>query len=796
LRKDLAYAFRNTARNPGFTAVAVLTLALGIGANAAMFSVMYAVLLRPLSYREPDRLVTILAGIPRLNIAAAFVEYNTFVEWWRARSRSFEAMSAYTPGTVNLTSGGQPQRVRMLRVSASHLSVIGTRPALGRDFLPEEDRPGAPRVALIADGLWKRRFGGDRTVLGRSIVLDNNSYTVVGILPPGFDLHPEEVFAPIAHSGARAPGMPTVGTYARLKRGVSVEAAQAEIDGLCRGWVEQYHYPQDWAARVWPIRGFMVRNVRSSVVVLAVAVALVLLIACANVANLLLARAGARQRDIAIRAALGASRKRIVRQLLTESALLGTVAAGLGLALAWASVRALAAVDLPFPFLRDVSVDAPVLCFTIAATLLTTILFGLAPALAAAHVGLLENLKEGGRGAGESARRSRFRAGLVVAEVALALLLLIGATLTVRSLARLMDVDPGFKPEGVLTAQLTLPQSSYPEPVRRGNFFKALLERLAAAPGVEAAGMVSHLPFGGGKSGSDVITEGSPPPRPGDHRIVAFVRAIDPEYLRTIHVRLLRGRFFTPRDPSGPPVAIINETLARRGWPGQDPLGKRFGAGRRPDAWLTVVGVTADIRNTSLADEPDAEYFVPYAQTPGSSMALVVRTALDPMRLASSIRAAVRELDKDLPISDVAPLAARISRSTEARRFSVALLGVFAMIALLLAAVGIYGVVSYSVTRRTREIGVRMAMGAARGRITGMIVGGALLLGAAGVGIGLTASLALTRLLRSMLFGVSATDPAVFAAAAVFLLAVSALAAYVPARRASRVDPLMALRQD
>ncbi len=794
MRKDLLYAVRNMARNPGVSVVAVLTLVLGIGANTAMFSVIHTVLLRPLPLREPERLVTIWAGIPSMNITNASVEYNTFIEWWRARTHSFEAMSAYTPETANLTSGDQPQRVRMLRVSANHFSVVGTRPAAGRDFLAEEDRPGAPRVAIVGHGLWERRFGGDRALLGRAIVLDGKSYTVVGILPRGFDLHLQDVFTPIAHSGARDREMPTVGTYARLKRGVAVETAQAEIDGLCRGWVAQYRYPKDWGARVWPIREFMVRDVRSSVLVLAVAVALVLLIACANVSNLLLARATDRQREIAIRTALGAGRKRIVRQLLTESALLGTVAAGLGLALAWAAVRALAAVELPFPFLRKVSIDAPVLLFTTAAMLLTTILFGLAPAVAGAQTHLVENLKEGGRGAGESIRRSRFRSALVVAEVALALLLVIGATLTVRSLGRLLAIDPGFNPEGVLTAQLTLSQSSYTEPVRRVNFFKAVLERLAATPGVKAAGMVSHLPFSGSKSGLDVVPEGAPPVRPGEQKIV-FARAIDPEYFRVMQVRLLRGRFFTGRDPAGPPVAVINETMARRCWPGQDPVGKRFGLGRT-DFRLTVVGVSADMRNTSLADEPDAEYFVPYAQSPGASMALVVRTALDPMSVASAIQAVVRELDKNLPVSEVATMAVRVSQSTSARRFSVALLGVFAMIGLMLGAVGIYGVVSYSVSRRTREIGLRMALGAAGGRIAAMVVGRAVLLAVAGVAIGITGSLALTRLLGSMLFGVSATDPVVFGAASVFLVALSALAAYIPARRASRVDPLVALRHE
>jgi predicted permease len=792
--KDLKYAFRNIARNSGLFAVAVLTLALGIGANTAMFSVVHAVLLRPLPCREPDRLVTLWARIPHLNIPLAFVEYNTFTDWWRSRSRSFESMAAYMPVSANLIAGDQPERLRMLRVSATYLATLGTRPALGRDFLPEEDQPGAPRVAMISDALWKRRFGGDRGILGRPIVLDKDSYAVVGVLPAGFDFNNQDVFTPIAHSGARVAGQPSVGTYARLKPGVRVETAQAEIDSLCQGWVAQYHYPKDWGARVWPIRQFMVRDVRTSVLVLAVAVALVLLIACTNVANLLLARAGARQREIAVRSALGAGHGRILRQLLTESAVLALVAAGFGLFLAWVSVRALTTAELRFPFLKEVSIDAPVLAFTIGTALLTTILFGLAPALAAVQANLAGSLKEGGRGAGEGIARNRFRAMLVVAEVAFALILVIGATLTVRSLVRLQAVNPGFNPENVLTADLTLSESSYAEPARRVNFFKALLEHIAAAPGVTSVGMVSHLPFGGSKSGAGIVVEGAPPVSPGEAQ-APFVRSVDSEYFRTLQIRLVKGRFFNAHDPAAPPIAIINETMARRCWPRQDPIGKRFGNGR-PDGWITVVGIIADVRNDSLADEPDAEYYVPHADVPSATMALVIRTPLDPMRLAPTLRAAVRELDKDLPVSEVATLSGSIASSTSARRFSTGLLGSFALFALLLASVGIYGVVSYTVARRTREIGVRIALGAASGRIAGMVVGHALLLGGAGVGIGIAGSLAVTRLLDTMLFGVSATDPAVFAATALFLLGVTALAAYVPARRAASVDPVIALHHE
>lgn len=623
MRQDLVYALRNMARSPGVSAVAVLTLALGVGANTAMFSIIHAVLLRPLPVREPDRLATIWARIPGMNIEGAFVEYNTFADWWRARSHAFKSMAAYTPTTATLSLGHEPQRLTMLRVSASYLSVIGISTALGRDFLPEEDAPGARRVAILSDGLWKRRFGAIRDVVGRPITLDRNSYTVVGVLPPNFDFGPEDILTPIAQSTARVRNEPSVGAYARLKPGFTFQAAQAEIDGLCRGWVAQYDYPRDWGARVWPLHKYLVRDVRPSVILLAVAVALVLLIACANIANLLLARAGARQREIAIRGAIGANRARIMRQLLTESALLASLAAVCGLLLAWASLRALVAAEVALPFPRNLALNGPVLLFTLAAALLTTLLVGLAPALAMARTAIAANLREGGHGSGEGPRRSGFRAALVAGEVALALLLVIGATLTVRSLARLQAVDPGFNPKGILTAGVMLPESGYSDPGRRANFFKALPERVGAIPGVQAVGLVSDVPFGGSKSGNDITVEGAPERKQGE-KVIAFVRSIDPGYFRAMQVRLLRGRFFTPRDSSGPPVTIINETMARRCWPNQDAVGKRFGGGRKPTTWLTVVGVVAAMRSTSLVEEPDLEYFLPHEMMPPHSMAMVI----------------------------------------------------------------------------------------------------------------------------------------------------------------------------
>jgi len=593
------------------------------------------------------------------------------------------------------------------------------------------------------------------------------------------------------------PGMPTVGVIARLKVGATIQTAQAEIDAACRRWVQQTRYPNDWGARILTMHDFMVRDVRSSVIVLAVAVGLVLLIACVNVANLLFARAGARQREMAIRGAIGAGRGRLVRQLLTESAALGGIASVLGLVAAWAGVRALSAASTSYiPFQRQVSIDGTVLAFTIAAALLTTVLFGLAPAIAGAQAGLAGNLKEGARG-GESRRTGNARALLVVVEVALGLLLAIGATLTMRSLARLQAVDPGFRAAGVLRATLSLRGDSYAKPEQRVNFYNALTEKVRSMPGVMAAGLVSDLPFGGSKSGSAVTVEGAPPVRPGES-LIAFIRSIDTNYLPALEVRLLKGRYFDTRDSRGPGVGIVNDTMARKCWPNQDPVGKRYGLGRDPNSvqWITVIGVIGDLRQSSLAEEPDLETYLPFRQAPGNTMSVVVRTSHDPMSAAPALRAAVRGLDRDLPLADVGLLEENVDRSLRARRFSAALLAGFAALALILAAVGIYGVISYSVTRRTHEIGIRMALGAERLRIAEMVVARSVLLAAIGVVIGVSAALALTRLIRSMLFAVSATDPLVFAGASLFLLFISSIAAYIPAMRAAHVDASVALRDE
>jgi putative ABC transport system permease protein len=794
---DLRWALRAIARDRAVAAIAIATIGLGIGLNSAMFSVMSGLLLRPLPYRDPGRLVTLTAEIPSMHISGANVEYNTHVEYWLARNSSFEAITAYSPVAMTLTSGGDATRIETFRVSAGFLSMLGVSPALGREFRPDEDRPGAPRVVILSDSLWRTRFGADSSIIGLAIRLEGNSYTVIGVTAPGFDLYSADAgaYVPIAAPSSRVRGMPSVGAYARLKPGVRLETAQAEMDALSRAWVADRRYPSDWRVRVTNLRDHYVRDVRSTIVGLCFAVGFVLLIACANVAHLLLTRSGAREREMAIRAAVGGTPRRIMRQLLIENSLLTAIGTALGLGAAWAASVALRVHDSPYlPLQSHIRMDAAVLLFAVAAAALTTLLFGFAPAIAAIRIDLCETLKEAGRGGSGVIRQSRLRAGLIVVEVALAVLLSVGAALTSASLARLRSVDPGFRPDDVLTAQLTLPAETYPQPAQRLAFFRSLADRIQNTPGVLSAGFVSHLPFSHSKSGGDVNPEGSSP-RPDGERLIAFRRLVDPGYLATVRARLLRGRLIDAHDSEERPIAVINESMARRCWPGQDAVGKRF---REESAGplVTVVGVIADMRQSSLADAPDMETYRPYAETPAATMSLAVRTSADPRTAEPAIRAATRELDKNIALSRTMSLSKSVSDSTRSRVFSVTLFGVFALLALFLASVGIYGVVSYSVARRTREMGIRIALGAGVARIAAQVVGKTVLLASGGVVLGLAAALALSRLLKSMLYGISSTDPLTFMGVAITLVCVAAAAAYFPARRAGRVDPIEALRSE
>jgi putative ABC transport system permease protein len=794
--QDIRFGLRMLLRNPGATALATIALALGIGGNTAVFSVVNAVLLRPLPVASPERLVWIWANSPSRNLPFAFTSYYNYAEW-KAGMPSLESASAYTPAWASLLIGNDPERVDIIRVNASFFHMLGITPFAGRDFLAADDQPGAPKVAILEYGLWERRFGSDRGVVGRAIKLDGENVTVAGVLPRGFAFPSKaaDIYMPIASSTVRGDATaPSVGAYGRLKAGVPLARAQAEIDAVSRRLADAYPGMKGRGARLWPVRDFAVREVRLSLLVLLGSVGLVLLIACANVANLLLVRASVRQREIALRTALGAGRWRILRQLLTESVLLSIAGGAAGIGLGYAGIQFLPSYSLArIPFLGQVSLDGSVLVFAVSASLLTGILFGLAPAISAFRTRVYETLKEGSLAAGESRGRNRFRGALVVIEVAVALLLSIGASLMMRTLLRLQATSPGFEADGVLIASVSLPANKYPKADPRIAFYRATLDRLAAMPGVQAASMASLVPLGGPNTGTNLLIEGQPAPRPEETPIF-WRRVIDPAYFRVMRIPLVRGREFNDQDVgAATPVAIINETMARRYWPGADPIGKRFGTQER---WLTVAGIVGDVKFTSLTKDADPEFYVPYRQSAQSDMVLTVRTASDPLLLASALREAVHQTDAAQPVSKVTTMAQLLDYSVGTPRLAAALLTIFGAIALLLAAVGIYGVIAFSVARRTREIGVRIALGAGGRDVLRMVVGQAVVLAVVGVAVGIAGALALTSAIQGMLFGVTATDPLIYASVSLLLIVIAALAAYIPARRASRLSPSIALRYE
>ncbi len=802
LLRDIRHGARMLAASPGFTIIAILALALGIGANTAIFTVVNAVLLRPLPFEDADRLVQIWGSSPSKGIPFHNIFHSDACEW-RKQSQSFQAMSAGEAGSMNLVLGDEPERLQTWHVNANFFPMLGVKLLRGRSFSAEEDRPGAPPVVVITYPLWQRRFGSDPGTVGKTILLDGTLCTVIGILPANFEFTGRaiDLFAPLATTEARGgPTDRTVTVFARLKPGVSIEQAQTEMTTVGRR-LQQFRQSLGVTPRVWGLRDFVVRDIKQSLLVLLGAVGLVLLIACANVANLLLARAGMRQRELALRTALGASRGRIIRQLLTESAILGLAGGAAGIALAYAGVRTLLAI-VPdrYPLLSEASIDGRVLTFTLLVSLATGIIFGLAPALASSRSRALNDaLKEGGRGSGESISRARLRSTLVVAEVALALVLLIGAGLMVRSFVQLTKVNPGFNPTGVLTASVNLPHFRYEKREQRIEFLRRLFADLSSLPGVQAAGASTSLPLTQHNNGTGFIAEGRPVPPPDDIPIVWF-RIVNSDYFRAMQIPLIRGRLFNEQDQTGPPVALVNETLARRLFPNEDVIGKRFTNGiprpGTPVTWITIVGLVGDLHHMGLEAPPDAEIFWPYQQLAPSVFSVVVRTNADPERFASQLKKTVAAIDKDQPVSQIRGMEDILNRSLAAQRLSVLLLGIFAALALTLAAVGIYGVISFSVTRRTREIGVRMTLGARARDVVAMVVGQALMLALIGVVIGLAAAFVLTRLMGSMLFGVSTTDPAILAGVSVLLVAVAALASYLPARRAAGVDPLEALRYE
>ena len=814
LLHDVRYGIRMLLKQPGFTAVAVITLALGIGANTAIFSVVNGLLLRPLPYANSDRLAIIWTHSPGANVAQDWPSPGQYVAI-KSQTSVFEDIAITQGGNSNLTGLGAPEQVGAVATSSVLFPLLGVKPAIGRAFLSEEDGPGKPKAAILCYGFWQRRFGGDPAAIGKSLTIDGDSYAVVGIMPADFVLSYEVmptvgtmsqadvlVTLPFDAEGLSQQGDENYNILARLKPGVTIAQAQAELDGVVssleRQFPQRYPASRRFSFSVTPLLEQVVGDVRPALLILLGAVACVLLIACANVANLLLARAATREKEIAIRTAIGAGRGRLVRQLLTESVLLATVGGATGLLLAvWTldGLRWLSPSSIPR--LQSITIDGWVLAFTFTVALLTGILFGLAPALRASRVNLNETLKEGGRSLVASGNH-RLRSALVVTEVALSLVLLIGAGLLIRSFTRVQQVEPGFSPHNILSMRLSVEGTAYEKMPKRLVFYEQLWDRIRQLPGVESAGGVSVLPLSGSLSWGSISIEGYVP-EAGQSMIQADRRFATVGYFETMKIPLIAGRFFSELDtPDSLKVAIVDENLARTYWPGDDPLGKRLKAGS-PDSknpWLTVVGVVATVKQYALDSDSRVTFYTPHKQSPAGTLYAIVRTSTDQRGTAASVAGVAREMDPNVPIYDVKIMAERLSESLARRRFAMLALGVFALIAMVLAAVGIYGVMSYSVTQRTREIGIRMALGAQTKGVLTLIVGQGMLMAGVGVAIGLAGALAATRVMASLLFGVTATDPVTFVGIGLFMAAVAFFACYFPARRATKVDPMVALRHE
>ena len=805
LLQDLRYAVRLLGKSPGFTAIAILTLALGIGANTAIFTVVNAVLLRPLGFRDPSRIVLVAEKSAYPTVSTS---YQNYVDW-RDQSHSFESMEATRGTTITLTGSGEPERLNARMATAPLFSLLGVNAILGRTFLSEEDRAGGAPVVVLGYGLWQRRFGGARDILGRSITLDSQPYTVVGVLPSGFELlQPADIFLPFTPWAKTLPDdrnwHPGIFPIARLKEGISREQARTEMVGITKRLEEQYPiYNTGTSADVVDLQEQLVKGVRPALVLLLGAVAAVLLIACVNVANLLLARAASRGREVAIRTSMGASRWRVTRQLITESVLLSLGGGVLGLLFAWASLGPLlklSATSLPAVF--AVSLDRWVLFFTLAVSLVTGLLFGIVPALRTAKLDLRETLNESSRGSTAGPGHHRIRGALVAGEIAMAMLLLVGAGLLLRSFSRLQDIPPGFQADHLLVADLPLSLTAYAKPEQRFQFFDRIVERVKSLPGVRSAGAASFLPVSGGGGLLHFNIYGRPPKSPHDY-IATGYRTITPNYFETLGMPLEQGRFFTAADTEkAPAVVVINAMMAKTYFPGENPLGKRLQVGATPESdvpWMEVVGVVGDVRQ-GLDLDPKAEMYLPYRQAdqvlPVFQLSIVLRTATDPMLQASALRSALAEIDPNQPLVRVRTMEENMAATVAQPRFRTWLIGIFAGLALILAGVGVYGVMSYTVTQRTSEIGIRVTLGAQPEDVFRIVVGEGLRLALTGVGAGILGALALTRLLRSFLYGVSAYDPLTFVGVALLLTLVAVAASFFPARRATLVDPMVALRYE
>jgi len=808
--KEIRYATRALLKRPGFSVIAVLTLALGIGANTAIFSVVNATLLRPLPFKDPDRVVLLWGGLAKLQADRLPNSAPNF-EGLKKDAKSFERMAAFRSWAWQSTGSGDPELLRGARVTADFFEAVGAGPILGRTFTAEEDMPNRAPVAIISHSLWQRHFGGDPNVLGKTITLTGQNAQVIGVMPEGFhfpggaNMIPglqfalqNDVWMPLAITDEQRgrQGNLNLATIGRLKPGVSVAQGETELRAI------QQQLPLGtigFTINVIPLHQQMVGTIRKPLFVLLATVAFVLLIACANIANLLLARATSRQKEIAIRAALGAGRRRIIRQLLTESILLSVTGGAIGLLLAaWGNSLLVSLIPREVPRINDVSVDARILLFTLGISIVTGLIFGLVPALQASRFDLNQSLKEGVRGMTSGVGQNRLRSLLVVAEVAMALVLLIGAGLLMKSFVRLLDVKPGFNPANVLTFEIQLPNlppSRYERNEAQTAFFQQLMTRLQALPGVENAGGVLSLPLSGAVESTDLFVEGRES-TPDGERPDADYTIVTPDYFATLQIPLLQGRHLTAQDKLDAPfVIVINDTFAERIWPGENPIGKRIRVGWE-EKQREVVGVVGTIKQTTLDAEKRPAMYLPHLQAANPRLSVLVRTRGEPLSMAAAVRQEVRAIDKDVPVTQVQTMEKVLGASVAQPRFSMLVVGLFAVLALVLSAVGIYGVMAYAVSRRAHEIGVRMALGAGANQVLKLVLKDGMTLALAGIAVGLLGAFALTRLMASLLFGIGAKDPATFISVAAFLAVVAFVACYIPARRATKVDPLVALRNE
>ena len=806
LRQDLRYAFRTLRKNPGFTCVALVTLALAIGANTAIFSVVYGTLLSPLPYVDSDRLIVLNETHPRIGTIS--VSYPNFVDW-REQNHVFSGMAVMAGVGYNLSGIAQPETVSGHAVSSNFLSLMGVHPLLGRDFAAAEDKPGAAPVIMLTYPLWKSHFGARRDVIGSSVSLDGRGFTIVAVLPPQFRttqtaslLEPLGVWltknANATERGARGD----TAAVGRLRAGVTLARARGEMEGIAARLAAAYPPENNqFGIALQPIRELFVGDLRPAILVLFAAVMFVLLIACANVANLFLMRAAGRTREIALRVAIGATGGRIIQQMLAESFVIAGLGGVLGVGLGFAGLRAMSSLVPALAMSANgVNLNGPVLLFAMGATALSAVAFGLAPAIQSLRTAVYTRLKESGKSSTGGVRQNRWRTTLVVAELALSVILLAGAGLMMKSVYRLMAVDPGFRADHLLRLDMGLTPAQYPNSTAIRAFWRRLLDGVRGLPGVESAALGTNVPLTNSHSRTDITVEGMALPAPGsfphpDRHVVS------PGYLRTLGVRLLAGRDFTDADSeTAPRVALINARLARDLFPGQDPLGKRFVGGRpeaaKQPAWVTIVGVVDDTRMYGLANPSRLEFYRPLMQAAPDEMDLLVKSRLDPASLTSSIRGVLAGIDRNQPISSVSTMDQLVRESVGNRRVTLILLGLFSALALVMAGIGIYGVISYSVAQRTQEIGIRMALGAGRHDVMKMVLLQGARIASTGLIIGIVAAIGLTRYLEKLLFSVSPEDPATFAMVAIVLAVVAVLACYIPARRTLRVDPMTALRYE